>query len=276
MAGPEDADLRIRLLQPASSWRTRPASSTTTRAGLTLRDVLRKRVYYGGSLPAFAANNPGRGRGQQALATMRAFVRHRGRLARDPVHGVGLLVLRALEAAGYAVARCARGAAGDGRPGGADSRARSAAADCVPWRLDRRNSVDAVPGLRPPCAATWRLPRPGTAPRPTAATRVWTGSGWPSPTAGCAAVVPGGRRVFEVGFGTGALLRRFLDDGAPWPAPTRDRSGSTSTRRWPRRATCGRAASTSSPLTASVTTSCSASTSSSTSPTSPAFADACR
>ena len=91
-----------------SWWPTRAASSTTTRDGLTLRGVLRKRIYYGGSLPAFAANNPGAVR-QQAMATVRAFVRHRRRLARDPAHAVGLLGLRALEAAGYAVG-AARGA----------------------------------------------------------------------------------------------------------------------------------------------------------------------
>jgi len=47
---------------------------------------------------------------RQATASVRAFVRHRRRLAGDPAHAVGLLGLRAIEAAGYAVgaARAAR------------------------------------------------------------------------------------------------------------------------------------------------------------------------
>ena len=38
----------------------------------------------------------------QARGTVRAFVRHRRRLAADPLHGIGLVVLRSLEGGGYA------------------------------------------------------------------------------------------------------------------------------------------------------------------------------
>jgi hypothetical protein len=63
--------------------------------------VLAKRVYYGRSLPAFAAKNPGALAGQGA-GTLRALVRHRRRLARHPGRTAGLLLLRTAEAAAYA------------------------------------------------------------------------------------------------------------------------------------------------------------------------------
>jgi glycosyltransferase involved in cell wall biosynthesis len=101
MAGPEDADLRLRLAQDAVPVAHATAVIDHDEGRLSLRDVLRKRAYYGSSLPAFAANNPGAVRAQ-ARATVRAFVRHRRKLAADPVHGIGLLVLRSLEGGGYA------------------------------------------------------------------------------------------------------------------------------------------------------------------------------
>ena len=110
MAGPEDADLRLRLAQQGVVVAHASGVIDHDEGRLTLRDVLRKRIYYGSSLPAFAASNPGAVR-RQAMATVRAFVRHRRRLAvatrRTPS---GMLGLRALEAAGYAVgaARAAR------------------------------------------------------------------------------------------------------------------------------------------------------------------------
>jgi hypothetical protein len=63
---------------------------------------MRKRVYYGRSIPAYAAQQPGAVRAQGA-ATVRALVQGRHLLARDPAHAAGLLVLRAAEAAAYAV-----------------------------------------------------------------------------------------------------------------------------------------------------------------------------
>jgi glycosyltransferase involved in cell wall biosynthesis len=108
MAGPEDTDLRLRLAQDGVPVAHATAVIDHDEGRLSLRDVLRKRAYYGSSLPAFAATNPGAVRAQ-AGATVRAFVRHRRRLAADPVHGVGLVVLRSLEGGGYAYG-AARGA----------------------------------------------------------------------------------------------------------------------------------------------------------------------
>jgi glycosyltransferase involved in cell wall biosynthesis len=101
IAGLEDTDLRLRLAQDAVPVAHATAVIDHDEGRLLLRDVLRKRAYYGGSLPAFAARNPGAVRAQ-ARGTVRAFVRHRRRLAADPLHGIGLVVLRSLEGGGYA------------------------------------------------------------------------------------------------------------------------------------------------------------------------------
>ena len=102
MAGPEDADLRLRLASAGVLVAHATGVIDHDEGRLTLRSVWRKRVYYGESLPQFAAANPGAVRAQ-AAATVRAFVRHRRRLLADPVHGLGLVVLRSMEAAGYLV-----------------------------------------------------------------------------------------------------------------------------------------------------------------------------
>jgi SAM-dependent methyltransferase len=82
----------------------------------------------------------------------------------------------------------------------------------VPWRMDSRNTVDRCPACgtvardldRAPAGA--RSPAYGGDPgldrwRLAATYRRLRG------------LVPAGGRVFEIGFGSGALLRRFLDDG---------------------------------------------------------------
>lgn len=82
----------------------------------------------------------------------------------------------------------------------------------APWRMDSRNTVDRCPACgtvardldRAPAGA--RSPAYGGDPgldrwRLAATYRRLRG------------LVPAGGRVFEIGFGSGALLRRFLDDG---------------------------------------------------------------
>jgi glycosyltransferase involved in cell wall biosynthesis len=102
MSGPEDTDLRLRLRADGAILAHTAAYIDHDEGRLTLPDVLRKRVYYGRSLPAFAAANPGALAGQ-GQATVRAFWRHRGRLVRDPGHAAGLLLMRSLEAGAYVV-----------------------------------------------------------------------------------------------------------------------------------------------------------------------------
>jgi glycosyltransferase involved in cell wall biosynthesis len=103
MAGPEDTDLRLRLRE--AGIRTALCADVLIvhdEGRLTLRSILTKRVYYGRSLPAFVAKNPGALAGQGA-GTLRALVRHRRTLARHPVRTAGLVAMRAAEAAAYAV-----------------------------------------------------------------------------------------------------------------------------------------------------------------------------
>lgn len=102
MSGPEDTDLRLRLRADGAVLAHTTAFIDHDEGRLTLADVVRKRVYYGRSLPAFAAANPGAVR-TQARSTVAAFVRHRRDLARDPAHAVGLLALRTVEAGAYVV-----------------------------------------------------------------------------------------------------------------------------------------------------------------------------
>jgi GT2 family glycosyltransferase len=103
MAGPEDTDLRLRLRSAGTRTALCPDVLIVHDEGqLTLRSILAKRVYYGRSLPVFAAKNPGALAGQGA-GTLRALIRHRRTLARHPVRTAGLLLMRALEAAAYVV-----------------------------------------------------------------------------------------------------------------------------------------------------------------------------
>jgi glycosyltransferase involved in cell wall biosynthesis len=102
MSGPEDTDLRLRLRADGAVVAHTEAFIDHDEGRLTLGDVARKRVYYGRSLPAFAAANPGAVRAQ-AKSTVGAFVRHRRELLADPSHAAGLVLLRTVEAGAYVV-----------------------------------------------------------------------------------------------------------------------------------------------------------------------------
>jgi glycosyltransferase involved in cell wall biosynthesis len=102
MAGLEDTNLRHRLRAAGVRWALAPVLVEHDEGRLTLRTVLAKRVYYGRSIPAFAALNPGR-LAEQWRATVRAFWHHRRQLSLDPLHAGGLIVLRAAEAGAYAL-----------------------------------------------------------------------------------------------------------------------------------------------------------------------------
>jgi arabinofuranan 3-O-arabinosyltransferase len=103
MAGPEDTDLRLRLRRAGTRTALCADGLIVHDEGrLTMRSILTKRAYYGRSLPAFVAKNPGALAGQGS-GTVRALVRHRRTLARHPVRAAGVLVMRAAEAAAYTV-----------------------------------------------------------------------------------------------------------------------------------------------------------------------------
>jgi glycosyltransferase involved in cell wall biosynthesis len=96
VTGAEDAALRHRMLADGVGLAWADAGILHDEGRLSLRAVLRKRFYYGRTIPAYRRANPGAVRGQ-AGATLRAMWRHRGLLAADPLHAAGVLALRACE-----------------------------------------------------------------------------------------------------------------------------------------------------------------------------------
>jgi glycosyltransferase involved in cell wall biosynthesis len=100
MSGPEDADLRLRILGHGDTIVLASVIVDHDEGRLTLRDVMRKRFYYGRSIPNFAAEHEGGVRGQGS-AVVRSYLRHRRQFLADPAHALGLVGLRAMEAAAY-------------------------------------------------------------------------------------------------------------------------------------------------------------------------------
>jgi glycosyltransferase involved in cell wall biosynthesis len=99
--GTEDAALRNRLLAGGARLAWADTVVMHDEGHLRLGTVLRKRFYYGRSLPAYRRAHPGAA-AVQVRATLAAWWRHRRLLAADPAHAAGLLVLRACEAAAWA------------------------------------------------------------------------------------------------------------------------------------------------------------------------------
>lgn len=102
VAGQEDADLRMRLLRIDAPMTHIDTPILHDEGRLTFGDVMRKRYYYGQSLPAYNDAQPGAIRAQ-GVATVRAYLRGLPTLAGDPVHAVALGGLRVAEGAAYAL-----------------------------------------------------------------------------------------------------------------------------------------------------------------------------
>ena len=100
MSGPEDADLRLKMRAAGMRIELAPIIIDHDEGRLTLRDIFAKRYYYGRSIPAFSAEHDGAvsGQGKDVLT---AYWAHRRDLARRPLLTVGMLGMRAMEAAGY-------------------------------------------------------------------------------------------------------------------------------------------------------------------------------
>src|SRR5699024_4828173 len=101
MSGPEDADLRMKMRSTGAGIELAPIIIDHDEGRLTVAEVLRKRYYYGRSIPAFASEHEG-AVSAQGRAVLRSYVRNHRRLLRDPAHAVGMVLLRAMEAGGYA------------------------------------------------------------------------------------------------------------------------------------------------------------------------------
>lgn len=100
MSGPEDADLRLRMRAAGHRIELAPVVVDHDEGRLTLADVMRKRYYYGRSIPAFSGAHDG-AVGDQSRALLRAYADHRGDLCKDPGHAAGMVLLRGLEVVGY-------------------------------------------------------------------------------------------------------------------------------------------------------------------------------
>jgi glycosyltransferase involved in cell wall biosynthesis len=101
VAGQEDADLRMRLISTGAPTTRIDTFILHDEGHLTVPYVLRKRYYYGQSLPAYNRAQPGAIKAQ-GWATLRAILRNAGQLAGDPTHAAGLAFLRSAEAVAYA------------------------------------------------------------------------------------------------------------------------------------------------------------------------------
>jgi arabinofuranan 3-O-arabinosyltransferase len=101
LSGTEDADLRVRMLSSGTLASVRDAI-LHDEGHITLRSVVRKRFYYGQSLPVLRRRQPG-SVGKQAGATLHAYLSNWRRLAADPLHAAGLVVLRGTEILAYLV-----------------------------------------------------------------------------------------------------------------------------------------------------------------------------
>lgn len=101
MSGPEDADLRLRMMDDGAGIELAPVLVDHDEGRLTVRDVLSKRYYYGRSIPAFAGEHSG-AVAAQGKTVLKSYARNYRRLAKDPAHAAGMVFLRALEAGGYA------------------------------------------------------------------------------------------------------------------------------------------------------------------------------
>jgi glycosyltransferase involved in cell wall biosynthesis len=100
VTGLEDAALRNRLLAGAVRLARADTVVVHDEGRLGLAAVIRKRFYYGRSLPAYRRAYPG-ATSAQVRGTLLAYWRRRRLFAADPVHAAGLAVLRGCEAAAW-------------------------------------------------------------------------------------------------------------------------------------------------------------------------------
>lgn len=101
LSGQEDAELRMRILAAGLPTAHIDTYILHDEGHLTLPFILRKRYYYGQSLPEYGQSQPG-AIAAQGRATLRAMASGLPILAGQPAHAVALVGLRAAEAVAYA------------------------------------------------------------------------------------------------------------------------------------------------------------------------------
>ena len=90
VAGQEDAELRMRMLDQGVPMGHIDTYILHDEGRMTFADIMRKRYYYGKSLPAYNRAQPG-AISKQGAATLQAMVKGLPILAGDPVHGAALV-----------------------------------------------------------------------------------------------------------------------------------------------------------------------------------------
>jgi glycosyltransferase involved in cell wall biosynthesis len=102
MTGPEDWDLHERARLAGAKIGRTAAFIWHDEGSLRLRDSVAKKFRYGRTFSVYVTKHPERSRHQLRLIRP-AFIRHRGRLAHDPLHTAGLIAMKTSEAAAGAV-----------------------------------------------------------------------------------------------------------------------------------------------------------------------------
>ncbi len=101
MVAGEDWDLAERL-RPTVPFGRVQAEIRHLEGNLRLRDTVRKKFFYGRRLGRYLARHPQAAQRQLVLIRP-AFIRHRGRLARQPILTAGMVVMKAAELAAGAL-----------------------------------------------------------------------------------------------------------------------------------------------------------------------------
>ena len=94
--GPEDWDLSRRAKSTGARIARVPSVIQHDEGRLQLGSLLRKKFRYGKSYPAYRQKHRGAASRQSTLVRP-GFARHRGRLASEPITGIGMLVMKSLE-----------------------------------------------------------------------------------------------------------------------------------------------------------------------------------
>lgn len=100
MSGPEDTDLRLSMRAAGLPIALADIIIDHDEGHLTLKEIMEKRYYYGLSIPALQRQHDG-AISTQRSELLRAYRQNWKHLARRPIHALGTVFMRVLEAVGY-------------------------------------------------------------------------------------------------------------------------------------------------------------------------------